>query len=568
MAPTASPLSAPPAPPAALPAAPHPAEALVEPQQPGPDFFDPGAHEHPYRQVPKVLPKHWARVPRRARTIRPVELGVLGTAIVGLDVLLWRHVGGFGAAAALLAGTGVVLAARGKRRASVRAGIAGVLLAAVAARAAWNFHLGVLMLGVLALAGFAIALRRRAMHAVEPILALGVALSAIPTRLGALRRGLARYVPARMSKHSLLPVLVPFALVLVFGAVFGLANPVVAHLIGAVKDWAAQFVEASIFLRVAFWGVCALGLLALLRPSMQPVRVRQSMNLSDAYTDVSLAIARNAIVMLNVMFLAYNGMDAAMLWAGRLPAGMDTQHYAHAGAFWLTVALALVTATLGYFFRGSLAVAEGAARVRKLAYVWVAQSGVLALGTFRRIWMHIDTSGLSNLRIVGIFGTTLVCVGLGLVMFKLRSRKSMGWLLARQLDALAIATVLYTVLPTHLLSARFDVARIMAGELRPVVHLDELSREVEAAPELLPLLDHPDARVRDGAAALLATAMSPNVAAPSNAWQSRDLASIRRFERLEANRAKIAAAEDPNVRDTAKGSLQRLSDHVNYGREL
>ena len=567
MAPTASPLSAPPAPLAALPLASSHPEAFVEQQQPEPGF-ETGAHEHPYRQEPKVLPKHWARVPRRARAIRPVELGVLGTAIVGLDVLLWRHVGGFGAAAALLTGAGVVLAARGKRRASLRAGIAGVLLAAVAVRAAWDFHLGVLMLGVLALAGFAIALRRRAMHAVEPFLALGVALSAIPTRLGALRRGLSRYVPERMSKHSVLPVLVPFALVLVFGAVFGLANPVVAHLIGVVKDWAAQFVEASIFLRVAFWGACGLGILALLRPSMQPVRVKQSMNLSEAYTDVSLAIARNAIVMLNVMFLAYNGMDAAMLWAGRLPAGMDTQHYAHAGAFWLTVALALVTATLGYFFRGPLAVAEGAARVRKLAYLWVAQSGVLALGTFRRIWMHIDTSGLSNLRIVGIFGTTLVCVGLGLVMFKLRSRKSMGWLLARQLDALAIATVLYTVLPTHLLSARFDVARIMAGELRPVVHLDELSREVEAAPELLPLLDHPDARVRDGAAALLAAAMSPNVPAPSNAWQSRDLASIRRFERLEANRAKIAAAEDPNVRDTAKGALQRLSDHVNYGREL
>jgi hypothetical protein len=37
---------------------------------------------------------------------------------------------------------------------------------------------------------------------------------------------------------------------------------------------------------------------------------------------------------------------------------------------------------------------------------------------------------------------------------------------------------------------------------------------------------------------------------------------------LAANRAKIAAAEDPTIRDTAKGALQRLSDHVNYGREL
>ncbi len=545
-----------------------PPDAQAQPEHSDAPYAGQPYADHPYRPGPQAPARRWVRVPVRTRAIKPVELGVLGAAIVGLDVLLWKHVGGFGCAAALLGGMGMALAARGKRRASVRAGVMGVVLAALAARAAWDFHGGVLLLGVLSLVGFAIALRRRSMHAAEPLLALGIGIAAIHTRLGALRRGIAPYVPERLSKQSVLPVLVPLALVLVFGAVFGLANPVVAHALVVVRDWAAQFVEASMVLRVVFWSMCALGTLAVLRPSMRPVRVTKSMDLSDEYSSVSLAIARNAIVILNVMFLAYNAMDGMMLWAGRLPAGMDTQHYAHAGAFWLTVALGLVTATLGYFFRGPLAVAQGAKGVRTLAYVWVAQSGVLALGTFRRIWLHIDTSGLSNLRIVGIFGTSLVCVGLGLVMLKLRTRKSMGWLVARKLDALALATVVYAVLPTHLISARFDVARIMTGELRPVVHLDELSREAEGAPELLPLLDHPDARVRDGAAALLAAASPPDMAPPAASWQARDVASTRRFRLLAANRAKIAAAEDPTIRDTAKGALQRLSDHVNYGREL
>jgi len=178
--------------------------------------------------------------------------------------------------------------------------------------------------------------------------------------------------------------------------------------------------------------------------------------------------------------------------------------YAHAGTAWLTVAFVLSTIVLGALFRGPIEHDARGKLARYLAYAWAGQNFILALGTFRRITMYIAYSGLTELRIVGILGTTLATLGLAIVVYKLARRRTMLWVLRRQLDALAIAVAVFVVTPTGDLAMRYNVARIEADQYRPLLHLYEQPIRAEAVPALLPLLDHPDPVVREGVAVIVA----------------------------------------------------------------
>jgi hypothetical protein len=249
---------------------------------------------------------------------------------------------------------------------------------------------------------------------------------------------------------------------------------------------------------------------------------------------------------------------------------MSTQQYAHQGAFWLTVALVLCTLVVGVLFRGALAHAAEARLARTLAYAWMAQGLVLAVGTYRRIAIHVANSGLSDLRIVGVLGTTLVVAGVVAVALKLRRQRTLTWLVRRQLDALAVTLIVYAVFPTHLVSAEVNVARIRGGEYRPVLHMFRQSTKVESAAALLPLLEHPDLRVRQGVAALLEHERDElaGEVEQQRSWRERDLATPRALRALEDARPQLDAVLGRVDRAAARQVLLELSRVANEGRSL
>ena len=200
----------------------------------------------------------------------------------------------------------------------------------------------------------------------------------------------------------------------------------------------------------------------------------------------------------------------------------------------------------------------------------MAQGLVLGLGTYRRIAIHIAKSGLSDLRIVGILGTTLVLCGVVLVAIKLRNAKTFTWLVRRQLDAFAVTLVLYSVFPTHLVSAHVNVARIQSGEYRPILHMFRQSTKPESAAELLPLLQHKDVRVRQGVAALLEDEQKQLSAevGKQGSWREHDVASRRTLAALDAAGPEIATVLGNVERPAARHVLLEISRVANDSTSL
>lgn len=538
----------------------------------GPPPFGSHLHGHaaaglhaPYRgAIPTPRPTYR---PARTRPASALELAAAVAVAVTVDVALYDGAGGYGLALFFGALPALALLVARGRRWSLATAVTAALVVMVAARCALAPNAPTVFAGVALLLAFGATLHMRA--SLFDVL-LSAPLAFAPSNLGAFGAGLSRAAKrVRLSREVVVPIAVPVALVGVFALVFAAANPVVARIFDRAVHAFDRFVTLPTFPRVLLAVFALAAAPALLRPGARRVRVQLAAARDGEATAISLGVARNALVGLNVLFFLYNALDATSLVTRRPPAGVDLQTYAHQGTAWLTVALLLTTVVLGVMFRGTLAHDEGAKRIRTLAYVWVAQGLVLALGTYGRIAMHIGSSGLSDLRIVGVLGTTLVVGGLVLVALKLRHGRSFAWLTRRQFEAFALAWMVWAIVPTHLVSAKVDVARIEAGELRPLVHLDELAGESESAPALVPLLRHPDPRVREGVAILLQDARGrlERRRADAHTWAGRDYATSRAARQLDGVKPELDAILAGVDTDAARGAVRRLSGAANYGSE-
>ena len=530
----------------------------------------------PYRQGPAWTPARPTPRPRPA-PFRAKELAAAFGMALACDLALWSGhgqrlaTGGFGLALFFLALPVAVLVAARAWRVSARLAVVAGLLAAVVARCVYEPTTGAVLGGLALLVAFTLTLRARRMFVPEALASTLAGIGLLPSRVGAAFAGLARLKErSRMGKVSVLPVVVPAGLCLVFAAVFALANPVVAHALDVAWSSVTSVIGFPSPVRVFVWVVALVGAFSLIRPACRLARGSEAAPETGEAKPTSLLVARNALGALNVLFLLYNALDAAYLWTGAPPAGMRTQQYAHQGAFWLTVALLMLTGVVGVMFRGPLAHDLRGKLPRNLAYLWMAQGLVLALGTYRRIAIHIANSGLSDLRIVGILGTTLVVAGVVAVALKLRRRHTLTWLVRRQLDALAVTLVLYAVFPTHLVSARVNVARIEKGEYRPVLHMFRQSTETESAATLVPLLHHSDLRVRQGVAALLEherDVLRHDVDGETS-WREHDLATRRTLRALDEAAPEIATVLGTVDRNAAREVLLEVSRVAGEGHSL
>lgn len=524
--------------------------------------------------VPATAPCPEVAAPAAPR-VRFREIAGLVSVCALADLCLYARTGGAGQAALLVLVPVVLVLTASLRRLSSRLVAVGALVVGIAARLLWQPSLGTLALGIAAVIAFALALRAKRSYVPELVVSAAVSLVA---SVGALWRMIWGTIsltrPRRLfGERRWVSVVAPIAAVVVFAALFSAANPVFEQWMDDLWSSLAGGPSSISGLRVLLWIASAVLAALLLHPVLREPTLNERLgpgHVLDA-TDVvpsaaARSTARNVLVAVNVLFLVYNALDATYLWAGRLPAGIGYTTYAHRGAMWLTVSLAVSTFLIGILFRGPMSLAPAARIARVLAYVWAAQNLVLAAGTLRRISLYVDHSGLTRQLILGVLGTLLVCAGLALIVTKLARRRTGLWLVRRELDALAIAAVAFVALPTEAISVRFNVARVEQGQYRPLLHLFKQPLTGEGAPALVPLLDHPNPVVRRGAAGLLRAQRNKLAAAGdrSTSWtewewsRSAALGAIRRAS--PAMEAALPDVDDrPGVVEIDDSNLWALS---------
>ncbi len=547
-------------------AGPPPGAAPPEGAPPGYGYAGQVAYT-PYRGAQAKAPPR----PARVTPARPRELIALLLFVVLADLLLFAGGGGYAQALFFGASSVLLLLFARARRFSVRLVVIGTLLLAVSTRVAWESSVGGLALSAFLLVAFAVALRVKRSFMPELLTSFLFTLTGSFSRLGAIFVGL-KNLRGRRDKPGFewLSVLVPVGVVAVFATVFTVANPV-------LEKWvlsALGHVSVPAPLRILFWLASLLAGAALLRPAFRRIGVaalgrHELADSGEGCVDSHIRMARNTLLGLNALFFLENALDAVALWGGHPPAGLGYTEYARHGTAWLTFALVLSTVVIGFVFRGPFHFDPKARVVKTLAYVWAGQNAILAVGTFRRIFMYVDVSGLTTLRILGIYGSALVVVGLAIVVLMVARRRSGAWLLHRQLDAFGIALALFVATPTGLVSAEFNASRVRAGQYAPLLHLFEQRIQAENIPGVASLLEHKDPLIARGTAALLAREEERLTAEAdkTSLFLEREASLGLALRTLHARRERIESLSPSAARQDDLNALRKLAGLANENEE-
>ncbi len=503
------------------------------------------------------------------------ELAAVLLMVVLADLTIYRTHGFAGIALFFAVAPAFLLLGSPKRLFSRGLLIAGLMLLVLAVRLVWCGSVVQVVCGVWLLVAFSMALA-----GIRPfVIELFVYVSQVFVS------GLLGLETYRRTAHRLSPILrvrswvnigLPLVALLVFGWIFIVANPALLTWFKESLEWLTTLIRQWCFRsalswwEVPFWVAVAWLTVALLRPVSGPMiarlseRFEQAKGEEKAAADAPLYIAfRNTLLAVVALFAVYLVFEFHTLWFRDFPEGFYYAGYAHQGAAWLTVALALATVVLSLVFRGAVLADPRQPRLRRLAWIWSAENLLLAAAVYNRLLIYVHFNGMTWMRTVAFFGITCVVVGFGLVVWKIAQNRSFAWLLRHHLMALALCIYLFALTPVDALVHDYNVRRIMAGDSAPSVQISVHPISTEGYPVLLALADCPDAKVREGVLAMLAERHDrARRRARMNAnrgWTTYQGAERALLEQLDANQAKWAAYTNAQRRTTALNAFREYA---------
>ncbi|MCB2155679.1 DUF4173 domain-containing protein [bacterium] len=341
--------------------------------------------------------------------------------------------------------------------------------------------------------------------------------------------------------------IIPAVVVLIFAFVFIMANP-------SLRDFLRESLNSLLRVirfedlspvRVLFWILIFWLGSGLIRPILDRMILkwidakgeRIDPDKVKSGTEFAFLSSRNTLYAVIGLFAAYLLFEFGTLWFRKFPEGFHYAGYAHEGAAWLTVALAISTGVLGLVFHGPLTQHPKVAVLRRAAWIWSVENLLLAMATFHRTWIYVDYNGMSRMRVVAILGISVVVAGFALVVWMVKRQHNLQWLIRRQLWALAITLVVLFVAPIDWYVTRQNVKGILAGEDAPLVQIAAHPPNALGVPQLIPLMGHESSAVRNGMQAVLAKEylkLKARVALNTRrGWAGRQLAADHALKVLE-----------------------------------
>ena len=315
----------------------------------------------------------------------------------------------------------------------------------------------------------------------------------------------------RLERSSMANWLLPLVTTSVFAGLFVLANPDlvqwVSERIQQSFDWAWDWVG-----RLSAWEVpfCLLALIigaGLLYPVYGKRRIggEDLEGFASGKGEAPLyAAIRNTLLCLVALFSAYLAFEFWTLWKREFPDGFYYAGYAHQGAAWLTIALALATGLLSLIFHGDTLKDRRISVLRRYAWFWSALNFLLALAVYNRLSIYVGYNGLTPMRIVGYFGITAVVAGFALVVVKVAQNRGFWWLMRTQLTVLLLTLILFTLFPVDFVAHRYNTWRVNDGYLHPSVMVAVKPMDDMGYLTSLDLVDCEDVTIRDGVRAMMA----------------------------------------------------------------
>ena len=365
-------------------------------------------------------------------------------------------------------------------------------------------------------------------------------------------------------------LLLPLAAVGVFGGIFIFANPDLSDRFEVWIDEATDRVWKWIgglsvweipFCITAF--VVGAGLLYPVFPKWKLGPKDTRLAERPAARSAMFGATRNMMLALIALFAVYLVFEFQTLWRRDFPEGFYYAGYAHQGAAWLTLALALATCVLSLVFSGQMLGDDRLIWIRVLSWIWTLQNLLLAAAVYNRLMIYVGYNGMTRLRTVGFFGTTLVVVGFLLVLLKIRLGRSFWWLIRAQLVALVLAVILYSIYPVDYFANRYNVARVNEGYLHPSVMIAVKDTDELGMLPMLDLVDCPDEMIAEGVKAKLAQQqldIEGSVKASPWHWTRYQKSAYWLYPRLETNQAKWSEyLNDAEKRSKAIGRFKEYA---------
>jgi Domain of unknown function (DUF4173) len=297
--------------------------------------------------------------------------------------------------------------------------------------------------------------------------------------------------------------------------------------VDAIWDYAKQMSPVTALL-VALVGILSLGVLLPRFAADDGSGATHPPLQTDAVCSwIAYLASRNTLIVVSCIFVWFLAIEIRATWFREFPEGFIYSTYAHQGAAWLTVALAMSTAAMSILFRPEMHQHPRIATLQRLAWFWSLCNVLLVIAVFYRLLIYVQFNGMTRMRIVGFVGVACVFTGFVIVNSRIMGQRSIASILHKQCWALVWSVYVLALLPMDSISHGWNCSRIRSGQLAPAVQLAVQTISDEGLLCIIPLVESEETEIRDGVSALLAQRYSLIQIQLSEPWSQHTERSIR-----------------------------------------